>query len=84
MKKIEKTKKTLLYFAGEECVQCRHFEPLVYGKSQALNMEFVKVECEKEPELVAKYGIRGVPQVIILDGEEIIKRGHASDILKEL
>lgn len=85
-KKIEKKSKKLLYFSGEECVQCKHFGPKIIEKCEEEGIEFEHIPCQDESkaDIVAKYGVRGVPYAILLVDGEIIMRDHAAEILKQL
>ena len=65
--------KHLLYFYGEWCGPCKSFKPVMERLSQELPIRFVDVDAE--PQLVAEYGIRNVPSVVVTqDGREVSKR----------
>ena len=65
--------KQLLYFYGQWCGPCKSFKPVMERLSQALPIRFVDVDAE--PQLVAEYGIRNVPTVVVTqDGREFSKR----------
>ena len=65
--------KQLIYFYGTFCNPCKSFKPVMERLSQELPIRFVDVDTE--PQLVAEYGIRNVPSVVVTqDGREISKR----------
>ena len=65
--------KQILYFSGEWCGPCKSFKPVMERLSQELPIRFVDVDSE--PQLVAEYGVRNVPTIVVTqDGREINKR----------
>lgn len=53
-------------FTAEWCSPCRALAPVIEDiKSQNSDVEFHTIDIDKEPEIVAKYGIRAVPVVLI-------------------
>jgi len=60
----------LLYFTGEYCIYCRQTNPIV-SRLQRMNAPIRKVDVEREPSLVRKYGIQGIPAfVLVINGRE--------------
>lgn len=63
-----------LYLTTPACVPCRTFGPVVKRlNSENENMEFEKINAEKEIDLASKYGIQSVPTVVEIDdsGKEL-------------
>ena len=65
--------KQIIFFSASWCNPCKSFKPVMERLSQELPIRFVDVDAE--PQLVAEYGIRNVPSVVVTqDGREISKR----------
>jgi putative thioredoxin len=65
--------KQIIFFSASWCHPCKSFKPVMERLSQELPIRFVDVDTE--PQLVAEYGIRNVPSVVVTqDGREISKR----------
>jgi thioredoxin-like negative regulator of GroEL len=65
--------KQIIFFSASWCGPCKSFKPVMERLSQELPIRFVDVDAE--PQLVAEYGIRNVPTVVVTqDGREISKR----------
>lgn len=71
---------TIVEFGAPRCAPCRVQEPIL----EELSIEwtdkitFAKVNADKESELVAKYGIQGIPTLVIF------KEGKKVDSLRGL
>mgnify|MGYP001223573692 FL=1 len=79
---------TIIDFWADWCIPCKMLSPILnelakfYGK----RIMFAKVNTEKEPELVAKFAIEGIPTLLVMDKGEVIDRivGFApKDIMKK-
>ena len=65
--------KQILYFSAPWCGPCKSFKPVMERLSQELPIRFIDVDSE--PQLVAEYGVRNVPTIVVTqDGREINKR----------
>lgn len=60
-------------FWAEWCAPCKAIAPVLdeIEKNSGGKAKVVKVNIEKETELVAKYRIRSVPTVLVLEGGEV-------------
>jgi len=71
--------KQIIYFYGTFCNPCKSFRPTIESISREIPVRLVDVDAE--PQLVAEYGIRNVPTIVIVqDGQAINK---ASGVLTE-
>jgi len=65
--------KQIIFFSASWCNPCKNFKPVMERLSQELPIRFVDVDAE--PQLVAEYGVRSVPTIVITqDGREVGKR----------
>ncbi|MCK5679797.1 thioredoxin TrxC [bacterium] len=63
-------------FGASWCGHCRNFEPVFAQAAQKLKFQasLFRVESEEEPELVRRYGIKGMPTHIIFKGDKEVAR----------
>lgn len=64
-------------FQSEACVICRKIEPMLAATAKRFEgaLAVVDVDAEKNPELAARFNIRGLPTLILFqDGGEIGRR----------
>lgn len=71
--------KQIIYFYGTFCNPCKSFRPTIESISREIPVRFVDVDAE--PQLVAEYGIRNVPTVVIVQNGQAINK--ASGVLTE-
>lgn len=60
-------KKILLFTAPAWCAPCRALEPLIDELSQTYPIE--KINIDSDPERQFKHGVRGVPTILVFEGE---------------
>jgi thioredoxin len=73
--KQSENKKILVDFYTEWCGPCKVLIPrLEVIEKEYPNVEFVKVNVDENIEFATKLGIRGVPTVIMFDGENMLDR----------
>lgn len=64
----------LLDFGAERCAPCRAMLPMLEalaGEYKA-HVRMFSVDCDAEPALAAKYGVRAMPTLVVLrDGREV-------------
>jgi thioredoxin 1 len=60
-------------FFGHWCGPCKLLAPVIDGiKKEMPNVKFTDVDVDESADLVSKYGVRGVPTVVIeKDGVEV-------------
>ena len=64
----------MLYVGASFCPQCKVLRPKVEAYCANNDIEFVYVDAEDDERIVAKYGIRNLPTIIVFNGDEIVKR----------
>lgn len=78
----------LVDFWAEWCGPCKALTPIIdeLGTEMGDSIKIVKVNIEDAPETPSKYGIRGVPTLMIFKGGEIVDTrvgGLPKDQLKQ-
>ncbi len=71
---LSSKKVTLLQFSAEWCGPCRMLGPIIdelSTENTGKDVTIAKINVEENQELAIKYGVRGIPTVVIFkDGEE--------------
>jgi thioredoxin 2 len=67
-------------FWAEWCGPCRVMAPHFEAAAKKLpEVRFVKVDSDENPRLSGKFGIRGIPTLIlVIDGREVARRSGAT------
>jgi thioredoxin 1 len=64
--------KKILFFSASWCGPCKSFKPIMEQVSRELPVQFIDVDAS--PQLVAEYGVRSVPTVIIINNGQVSSR----------
>jgi len=64
--------KKILYFSATWCGPCKNFKPIMEQVSRELPVMFVDVDTN--PQLVAEYGVRSVPTVILVNNDQVVEK----------
>ena len=64
--------KTILYFSAPWCGPCKTLGPIMDKLSGLFNIR--KINCDVDTEMAAKYSVRSVPTLILLEGNKEINR----------
>lgn len=64
----------LIEIGGDACANCHAMIYELNEVAQKTGLEFVRVDIERNPELIEKYHIEKIPTVILADGEYIIAK----------
>ena len=61
--------KKILYFSAPWCGPCKQLGPIMESLAGEVNYEKVNVDADNE--LSIKYGVRNIPTLILLNGDEV-------------
>jgi thioredoxin-like negative regulator of GroEL len=64
--------KKILYFSAAWCGPCKNFKPIMEQVSRELPVQFVDVDAS--PDLVAEYGIRSVPTIVVVNNGQVASK----------
>jgi thioredoxin-like negative regulator of GroEL len=64
--------KKILYFSAGWCQPCKNFKPIMEQVSRELPVQFVDIDAS--PQLVAEYGVRNVPTVIVVNNGRVTSK----------
>jgi len=70
---LKADKPTLVDFWAEWCGPCKQLEPILEEISNEMGDQviFTKHNIDKEPNMPTKYGVRGIPTMLIFKGGEL-------------
>jgi thioredoxin 1 len=76
LKNLQKeNRKIIVDFSASWCGPCKILLPTLEKISDEMtDVEVVKIDVDEQSEFISEYGIRGVPTVIIYNGEQQIDR----------
>jgi thioredoxin 1 len=60
--------KKLMYLGAEWCGPCKVIKPQL--KQSGLDITFVDVD--QQPDIAAKYSIRSIPTILVLEGDKMV------------
>ncbi|MEW7281139.1 thioredoxin family protein [Aquimarina sp. 2201CG1-2-11] len=81
---IEKHDNVVVYFWAEWCGPCQLMQPFLKEFSgQTLDVKVIKVHASQQ-ELMKKFNIKGIPQVLLFKGGQNIKRNIGPMTLEDL
>jgi len=64
--------KKILYFSAAWCGPCKTLGPIMESASGQVNYQ--KVDVDNNPELSAKYGVRNIPTMVLVENGVEIRR----------
>ena len=56
------------------CTPCRHMSKILNSIQEVTGVEVVIVDVEEHPEIAEEHGVMSVPTLILMDGDEEVKR----------
>ena len=69
---IKSTKPTIVDFWAEWCGPCKVLGPVIDEVSSEISeVKFTKLNIDENPETAPKYGIRGIPTIMIFKNGEL-------------
>lgn len=74
--------KAVVDFYATWCGPCKMFGPIFEEASEDSNINFVKLDVDKNDDIARKYGVMTIPTVILFDNGEEVKR-HVGLMNKE-
>lgn len=76
----------LVDFWAPWCSPCRGLMPILEDISNTLkdSMSFIKINADDHPELAQKYGVRGLPTLMVFKDGEILQVFVGSQIKEQL
>lgn len=74
----------VLKFYADWCGPCKALTKTINENKSYLPYDIIEVDIDKEPELAAKYNVRSVPTMVIVDGEKEVKRSIGNINLSNL
>lgn len=66
--------KKVLRFTASWCAPCKMLAPMVEDAKGDMPVEVIDIDTEEGTALAVKNGVRGVPTLIMMDGDTEIKR----------
>ncbi len=64
--------KKILYFSAGWCGPCKLLKPKIQALSAKLPIQIIDIDAN--PDLAAKYSIRNIPAVLVLNGDQVTSR----------
>ena len=64
--------KQLFYFSADWCEPCQTLGPIMDQVSQKIQIQ--KINVDYEPDIIAKYKVRNVPTVILVEKGQEVRR----------
>ena len=64
--------KKILYFSAAWCGPCQTLGPIMESLSGQINYE--KIDVDNNQDLSIKYGVRGVPSLVLLENDNEVGR----------
>ena len=80
-KLIEKS--AVVDFYATWCGPCKMFGPVFEEVSKENNMNFIKLDVDKAPDIAREYGVMTIPTIILFKNGEEVKR-HTGFIFQNI
>ena len=74
--------KAVVDFYATWCGPCKMFAPIFEEVSSEMDMNFIKVDTDNNPELAREYGVMSIPTIILFENGKEINR-HIGFMSKE-
>lgn len=70
---LEATGVVMVDFGAEWCAPCKVLEPIVTSVAAEVSFKVVKVDVDDCPTVASKFGVRGVPTIMIFKDGKVLK-----------
>jgi thioredoxin 1 len=74
----------ILKFSASWCGPCKMLSIIIAGIKDEIPYPVEEIDVDTDSKLAQKFGIRGVPTIILMDGDTEVKRKVGSMSLNEL
>lgn len=75
--------KQVLYFSAPWCAPCKSFAPQFRQVVDAHeDVDFLKIDIDEQFEKARSYGVRGIPCIVVMDGEKEVGRIASGAVTK--
>lgn len=65
----------LVYFWAKWCGPCKMLGPIVKEiADEQPQIDVVKIDADANPDIIMRYGIMGIPTLLLINGGEVIER----------
>jgi len=64
----------LLYFTAEWCGVCNQQKPIVEEIEEETGINVETIDVEEHTDTANKYNVKSLPQMVLKDGETVIKK----------
>lgn len=66
--------RTLLYLGAEWSTPSMLMKPMVMRLAREFRLESAVLDVDRRPDLIRRYALRGLPVLILADGDTVLKR----------
>ena len=70
--------KVLVDFYAPWCGPCKTTMPILEEVEQTVDVKFIKVDLDSNPELGKEFNIRSIPTLIVMENGKVIKTHNGS------
>ena len=69
-------KKKLFYFSADWCNPCKTFGPIITDvcKQNSSLVDLVKINIDYTPDVTAKFGVKNIPTVVLVENDQEVRR----------
>lgn len=79
-----KDKKILVDFYADWCGPCKMLSKLIEDNVSEIDIDVLKVNVDKFPEIASRYGIMSIPTLLLISKNEVVKNQVGFLNLEEL
>lgn len=75
---LTKSDKVLIDFYAPWCGPCKTTMPILEEVEQTVDVKFIKVDLDSNPELGREFNIRSIPTLIVMEDGKVVKTHNGS------